>query len=219
VTADRPGAGTTRVPIAELLLACCTVRGGQLMVLVQAGRSAALPHRAIARGDSLETAADRLARDVLGGAPAWMSQARAETLAGSGASFAVTYAAIVRSDTDTPTGWQWMSATRPRGLSARDAGAVVASTTLLRDRMDLEPIAFRMLPPHFTLSELQALYELLLGRRLHKASFRRVLNAAFLVAPTDHWRSEGRGRPAQLFRYAPRRGRKGRRPVRLELLQ
>jgi hypothetical protein len=85
--------------------------------------------------------------------------------------------------------------------------------------MDLEPIAFRLLPPQFTLSELQGLNELLLGRRLHKASFRRALSGAFLVAPTDEWRSEGRGRPAQLFRYAPRRGRRGQRPVRLELLK
>jgi 8-oxo-dGTP diphosphatase len=61
-------------------------------------------------------------------------------------------------------------------------------------------------------------YELLLGRRLHKASFRRSLTAAFLVEPTDEWRSEGRGRPAQLYRYAPRKRRGGRGGVRFELL-
>ena len=61
-------------------------------------------------------------------------------------------------------------------------------------------------------------YELLLGRRLHKASFRRALQAAWLVEPTDEWRSEGRGRPAQLFRYAPRRRRNQRRGVRFDLL-
>jgi hypothetical protein len=38
------------------------------------------------------------------------------------------------------------------------------------------------------------------------------------VEPTDEWRSEGRGRPAQLFRYAPRKRRGGRRGVRFELL-
>jgi hypothetical protein len=95
---------------------------------------------------------------------------------------------------------------------------VAAAVSALRDRMDLVPIAFRMLPSEFTLSELQEMYELLLGRRLHKASFRRALQGAYLVEPTDSWRSEGRGRPAQLFRYAPRRRRGNRRSVRFELL-
>lgn len=71
----------------------------------------------------------------------------------------------------------------------------------------------------FTLSELQSIYELLLGRSLHKASFRRALQAASLVEPTDEWRSEGRGRPAQLYRYAPRRKRGGRRSVRFDLIE
>lgn len=86
----------------------------------------------------------------------------------------------------------------------------------IRARLDQSPIAFRLLPPTFTLSQLQEIYELLLGRRLHKASFRRALHASWLVEPTDEWRSEGRGRPAQLFRYAPRRRRGSRRGVRFE---
>ena len=59
---------------------------------------------------------------------------------------------------------------------------------------------------------------MLLGRRLHKASFRRALHAAALVEPTDEWRSEGRGRPAQLFRFAPRKRRKVKRGVQFNLL-
>jgi 8-oxo-dGTP diphosphatase len=217
-------AGAARAPIADLLLAICTVRGGSLVVLVRSDDEGdGLPHRGVVRGESLDDAADQLARKTLGVSPAWMAQARAQTravaAAGPNAPISITYAAVVRSDTDAPTGCHWAPAARLRGVGAVEAEAVSASIALLRDRMDLEPIAFRLLPPQFTLSELQGLYELLLGRRLHKASFRRALTAAFLVAPTDHWRSEGRGRPAQLFRYAPRRGRRGHRPVRLELLK
>jgi hypothetical protein len=84
--------------------------------------------------------------------------------------------------------------------------------------MDVAPVAFRLLPHAFTLSELQQAYELLLSRRLHKASFRRALQAAYLVEPTDEWRSEGRGRPAQLFKYAPRKRRGGHRSVRFDLI-
>jgi 8-oxo-dGTP diphosphatase len=84
--------------------------------------------------------------------------------------------------------------------------------------MDQSPVAFRLVPPTFTLSELQRMYELLLGKRLHKASFRRALQAAWLVEPTEEWRSEGRGRPAQLFRYAPRKRRPAQRGIRLDML-
>ena len=88
----------------------------------------------------------------------------------------------------------------------------------MRAQVDQQPIAFRLVPPTFTLSELQSVYELLLGRRLHKASFRRSLHASALVEATDEWRGEGRGRPAQLFRYAPPRRRRPRRGIRFDLL-
>ena len=87
----------------------------------------------------------------------------------------------------------------------------------VRQRLDQSPIAFQLLPPTFTLSELQGIYELLIGRRLHKASFRRALQGSFLVEPTDAWRSEGRGRPAQLFRFAPKKRRRASRSVRFDL--
>ena len=89
----------------------------------------------------------------------------------------------------------------------------------LKRRIDQSPLAFRLLPQSFTLSELQSVYELVLGRRLHKASFRRALQSALLVEPTEEWRSEGRGRPAQLFRYAPRKRRGVRRGVRFDLFE
>jgi len=93
-----------------------------------------------------------------------------------------------------------------------------AAVAMLRVRMDQSPVAFRLLPSIFTLSELQHMYELLLGKRLHKASFRRALASAWLVEPTDEWRTEGRGRPAQLFRYAPRKRQPTQRGIRLDML-
>jgi 8-oxo-dGTP diphosphatase len=95
---------------------------------------------------------------------------------------------------------------------------VDAATRTMQSRLDQAPIAFRLLPATFTLSELQQTYELLLGKRLHKASFRRALQGAWLVEPTDEWRSEGRGRPAQLFRYAPKKRRRQHRGVRFDFL-
>jgi hypothetical protein len=103
-------------------------------------------------------------------------------------------------------------------LSPRQRDAVDASIAEMRAQVDQQPIAFRLLPAAFTLTDLQSVYELLLGRRLHKASFRRALHASALVEATDEWRSEGRGRPAQLFRYAPPRRKRQRRGIRFDLL-
>jgi 8-oxo-dGTP diphosphatase len=108
----------------------------------------------------------------------------------------------------------WFALADVPTITPRQRAVVDAALETIRLRLDQAPIAFRLLPPTFTLSELQQTYELLLGRRLHKASFRRALQAAWLVEPTDEWRSEGRGRPAQLFRYAPKKRRGGRRGVR-----
>jgi hypothetical protein len=95
---------------------------------------------------------------------------------------------------------------------------VESASRAIQSRLDQAPIAFRLLPAMFTLSELQQMYELLLGKRLHKASFRRALQAAWLVEPIEEWRSEGRGRPAQLFRYAPKKKRRLHRGVRFDFL-
>ena len=89
----------------------------------------------------------------------------------------------------------WFGVTEPPTLSPRQRAMLDSALELMRTRMDYAPIAFRLLPPMFTLSELQQMYELLLGKRLHKASFRRALQAAYLVEPTT-LSKQGRGRRA-----------------------
>jgi 8-oxo-dGTP diphosphatase len=134
------------------------------------------------------------------------------------ADVSVCFVGVVPAVTTPHAGFAWHALNDLPALPPRQADMVDAALVYVRDRMDYAPVAFRLLPQEFTLSELQQTYELLLGRRLHKASFRRALQAAWLVEPTDEWRSEGRGRPAQLYRYAPRRRRGNRRGVRFDLL-
>lgn len=186
-----------------------------------------LPWDASRAGESLADTARRLLRTHSGTVPMWIEQvgAFADGLRHpSGAALSVCFAAAVPSGlvrletTSSAPAATWLDAGGVVGLAERQRQMVQAALQAIRHRMDYEPIPFRLLPPHFTLSELQQIYEVLLGRRLHKASFRRALHASWLVEPTDHWRSEGRGRPAQLFRYAPRRRRGHRRGVRFDLL-
>ncbi|MFI5233078.1 MAG: hypothetical protein ACHQSE_11285 [Gemmatimonadales bacterium] len=180
-----------------------------------------LPSAPAGTGATLDATAAHLALQASGARAGWMAQAGAfaSTRRGTSATITVVYAAVAPPAPHAPpAGSRWFpSATLPP-LDAAQKTIVRAALAQLRDRLDRAPVAFKLLPPTFTLGELQAIYEVLLGRRLHKASFRRALTAAFLVAPTDEWRSEGRGRPAQLFRYAPRKRRGGRGGVRFELL-
>jgi len=181
-----------------------------------------LPWRASQTGETFELAATRSAQEALREAPSWMEQIGAfgeGKRHPSDADISVAYVALVPHETASPrAGYTWFQIADLPPLSPRQRSMVDAATRTIQGRLDQAPIAFRLLPGTFTLSELQQMYELLLGKRLHKASFRRALQAAWLVEPTDEWRSEGRGRPAQLFRYLPKKRRRAHRGVRFDFL-
>ncbi|ENU22757.1 hypothetical protein F993_02658 [Acinetobacter proteolyticus] len=58
-----------------------------------------------------------------------------------------------------------------------------------------------LMPEFFTLTELQTIYEIILGHTLEKKSFRRRMQEAGAVEETGQQKIVGK-RPAQLFRYA-----------------
>ena len=74
------------------------------------------------------------------------------------------------------------------------------STERLRDRLDTEGVARRLMPERFTLTELQQACEAVAGVRVDKRNFRKKLNALELVEATGEERRDGPYRPAQLYR-------------------
>jgi hypothetical protein len=72
----------------------------------------------------------------------------------------------------------------------------------VRGALRYRPLVFELLPPDFTLPELQQTVEALAGRRLHAPNFRRLVEEAVLVEPTGAARQTA-GRPAKLLRYRP----------------
>jgi 8-oxo-dGTP diphosphatase len=204
-----------------------TAVAGQLAVLLSRspdGREKwTLPWDAPRPNETMEASATRIAKGAGVGDPAWLEQIGAFGDAKrhpSDADISVGYAGLIPMGTPSPVGgvYAWFPLADLPQLAVRQRQVLDTSVTLIRGRMDQSPVAFKLLPQMFTLTELQQMYELLLGKRLHKASFRRALQAAYLVEPTDEWRSEGRGRPAQLYRYAPRKRRPAQRGIRLDLL-
>ncbi len=70
----------------------------------------------------------------------------------------------------------------------------------IRERLDTEAVARRLMPECFTLAELQRACEAVGGSPIDKRNFRKRLTALDLVEPTGQLRRDGAHRPAQLFR-------------------
>jgi 8-oxo-dGTP diphosphatase len=103
---------------------------------------------------------------------------------------------------------EWFPGSKLPQLAFDHAGIVAVALARLRGKVRYQPIGFELLPPKFTLSELQHLYEAILGTMLDKRNFRKkVLGFKFLL-PLKETQMNGRHRPAQLFRFDARKYKK-----------
>ncbi|MFC8686831.1 NUDIX domain-containing protein [Brevibacillus porteri] len=71
----------------------------------------------------------------------------------------------------------------------------------LRNKIEYTDIAFALMPELFTLSDLQQVYEVILGRELLAAAFRR--KVADKVLETNQYRKHAGHRPSKYFRFNP----------------
>jgi len=71
----------------------------------------------------------------------------------------------------------------------------------LRAKIKYRPVVFELMPPAFTLLQLQNTVEALAGLRLHKQNFRRLVQGQGLVEETGVYTRDVRGRPAKLFTF------------------
>ncbi|MFH1071982.1 MAG: NUDIX domain-containing protein [Nanoarchaeota archaeon] len=75
----------------------------------------------------------------------------------------------------------------------------------IRNKVEYSNIVFRLLPQKFTLSELQKVYEIILGKELDKRNFRKKVKETGLLIPLKEQKMEGAHRPAQLFSFGRER--------------
>jgi hypothetical protein len=71
----------------------------------------------------------------------------------------------------------------------------------LRGKIKYRPVVFELMPPSFTLLQLQRTVEALSGVRLHKQNFRRLVEQQGLVEETGGISATTGGRPARLVRF------------------
>lgn len=77
----------------------------------------------------------------------------------------------------------------------------------VRNKVEYTNIVYSLLPETFTLTEMQRVYEVILGRQLDKRNFRKKIGSLDLVAPTGELRRDGAHRPAKLYHFRSREPR------------
>lgn len=107
-------------------------------------------------------------------------------------------AARVRAGSDAASA-RWWPITELPPLAFDHADIVAAARAKAAEIARERPLAARLLPETFTLAELQAAQEALLGLSLDKRNFRREVLDAGWVQPTGETR-RGQHRPAEVWR-------------------
>lgn len=88
-----------------------------------------------------------------------------------------------------------------RAMSFDHRRILATAVSRLRGKIKYRPVVFELLPPTFTLLQLQRVVEALAGQRLHKQNFRRLVDKGGLVEGTGKQSTGTGGRPAELFRF------------------
>jgi hypothetical protein len=88
-----------------------------------------------------------------------------------------------------------------RAMLADHRRILATGIARLRAKIKYRPVVFELMPPAFSLLQLQRSVEALAGRLLHKQNFRRLIEQQELVEETGLSSFETGGRPAKLFRF------------------
>jgi 8-oxo-dGTP diphosphatase len=98
---------------------------------------------------------------------------------------------------------EWMPVDEMPELAMDHQAIYTAALTVLRQQLSYKPIGMNLLPDRFTISELQKLYETILGRTLNRGNFyRRIMRFAILVKHEDQ-RKGGAHKSPNLYSFDP----------------
>lgn len=218
---DPASQSTHAAPAVAVDVALCTVRDGALHVLLVRVRHGpfagwwALPGGRVREEESLDQAAHRELLAQTGVAEPYLEQLytfgspcrdphdRVVSVAyvGLAASSGPDARLAARAKYDAVA---WHPVRRMPPLAYDHAEVVKTAVARLRAKLHYTNLAYTLLPRAFTLGELQAVYEAILGRTLDRRNFRKKILSLGLLRPLGRMR-HGAHRPAALYAFRSRR--------------
>lgn len=191
-----------------------TVRHEQLQVaLIKRGiepfqGSWAIPGGFVRENEALEDAVKRELHEEVGASDVYLEQLYtfgALERDPRGRVITVAYFALVAAEnlrelvaaTDASEA-QWFALADIPTLAFDHRAILDLAVTRLRAKLEYSTIAYALLPPAFSLAQLQKVYEIILDRPLDKRNFRKKILSLGLLEPTTQ-RSSGAHRPATLY--------------------
>ncbi|MCM1108501.1 MAG: NUDIX hydrolase [Clostridium sp.] len=99
---------------------------------------------------------------------------------------------------------QWVNINELPPLHFDHAEMVDEARSMIKRSITREPIGFNLLPPLFTLSQLQSLHEAILGETIDKRNFRKRVAEMSFIQKTDNINKTDSKRGAYLYRFNDR---------------
>jgi 8-oxo-dGTP diphosphatase len=99
----------------------------------------------------------------------------------------------------------WFDVRDLQGLAFDHEAIVDAALTRLKGKVRYRPLGFNLLPPRFTLRQLQRMYETILERPLDKRNFRKKVLQLGILEETGEVELDVAHRAARIYRFEPRK--------------
>jgi 8-oxo-dGTP diphosphatase len=196
-----------RVDVRVVLFTACV---GRVLVALQDDSTRwALPRGSPTQAEGLDAAATRILTDTVGIAERYLEQLYSISHRSEGDwTVTVTYIALALAGAGgpPPNAATWFDAGDLPDMNSVDRKIVDCALLRLRAKLSYTTIAFQLLPPSFSLSELQIVYESVLDHEVDKRNFRRRIHVAGVLEATGDTRREGSHHPARLYRFRAGQG-------------
>ncbi|MGB5018270.1 MAG: NUDIX domain-containing protein [Candidatus Moraniibacteriota bacterium] len=206
------------IMVAVDTLVFTVIRGALHVLLIKIATDSyegkwAAPGGLVGDRESLDAAASRILSEKAGVDGIYLEQLA--TFGGvdrdvRGRSVSVAYVALVSNEEYRPKTTEyyaaigWKSVDRLPALAFDHARMIKLARERLIGKIGYSNIGYALLPKEFTLSELQEVYEAILGRPLDKRNFRKKIQDVKLVMETGKKRQAGASRPAKLYSFSNR---------------
>jgi 8-oxo-dGTP diphosphatase len=97
---------------------------------------------------------------------------------------------------------RWFTVSEVKDLAFDHLSVLHQALKALRTELRLKPIAFELLPPKFTLGQLQQLYEVILGTNLDKRNFRKKVSNMSYIIPINEKQVGVSHKPASYYGFS-----------------